>query len=70
MPAVLGYGALVSVVMTAFSATGGSLSGFKRDAAVDEYERKLALRANKRRPIGETLSELGEGRGEESLKAI
>ena len=30
---------------------------------MDEYERKEALRANKRRPIGETLNQLGEGRG-------
>lgn len=63
MPAVVGYGALVAVVMSVFDATGGSLSGFKKDPTIDEYERKEALRANKRRPISETLSELGEGRG-------
>lgn len=62
IPAVLGYGAALSVVMTAFQFSGGSLFGAK-DQSVDEYERKEALRRNRRRPIQETLEELGEGRG-------
>lgn len=49
--------------MGAFDYTGGSLSGFKKDKDLDEFERKQALRKNRRRPIEETLSELGEGRG-------
>jgi hypothetical protein len=49
--------------MGAFDYTGGSLSGFKKDKDLDEFERKEALRKNRRRPIQETLSELGEGRG-------
>lgn len=63
LPAVLGYGATVSIVMAAFNFTGGTISGLSKSPYVDEYERKEALRANKRRPIQETLSELGEGRG-------
>ena len=63
MPAVIGYGAGLSVILAAFSYTGGSLSGSGQDPNIDEYERKEALRANKRRPISETLQELGEGRG-------
>lgn len=50
--------------MAAFDYTGGSFYGFQRDPTVDEYERKNALRTNRRRPISETLDELGEGRGE------
>lgn len=60
---MLGYGASVSVVLAAFNYTGGTLRGFNKDPNVDEYERKEALRANKRRPISETIDELGEGRG-------
>ncbi len=59
---VLGYGAGVAIVMGAFEFTGGSLSGNK-DKTLDEFERKEQLRKNRRRPIEETLSELGEGRG-------
>jgi hypothetical protein len=62
-PAVLGYGTLAAVVLGAFDFTGGTLKGFKKDPELDEFERKQALRANRRRPIEETLSELGEGRG-------
>lgn len=70
IPAVVGYGSMVAVVMAVFNATGGSLSGFKKDPTIDEYERKEALRANKRRPISETLSELGEGRGMTSCRLL
>jgi len=49
--------------MGVFDYTGGKFSGFDREANVDEYERKEELRKNKRRPIQETLQELGEGRG-------
>ena len=63
LPAVLGYGAGLAILMGAFNYTGGRLSGYERDPDVDEYERKEQLRRNKRRPIQETLEELGEGRG-------
>ncbi len=64
MPRVLGYGGLFAVVLTAFEYTGGSLRGWIRDPDVDEFERKETLRKNRRRPIEETIAELGEGRGE------
>ncbi len=67
MPAVLGYGASLAVIMAAFDYTGGSLFGYQRNPAIDEYDRKEALRANKRRPIQETIDELGEGRGKQFL---
>jgi hypothetical protein len=50
-------------VLGVYDYTGGSLTGFKKDRDVDEFERKEYLRKNRRRPIEETISELGEGRG-------
>lgn len=64
MPRVLGYGALMSVALTVFNYTGSSLKGYWAATNVDEYERKEMLRKNRRRPIEETLAEIGEGRGE------
>lgn len=62
-PAVAGYGAGLAVLLAAFDYTGGALSGYLRDPDVDEYARKQFLRKNRRRPIDETIDELGEGRG-------
>ncbi|MCJ1356940.1 MAG: hypothetical protein MMC33_006936 [Icmadophila ericetorum] len=63
LPAILGYGAGLAVLLSAFDYTGGVLSGYAKDPEVDEYERKQELRKNRRRPIQETLEQLGEGRG-------
>ncbi|RDW67942.1 putative NADH2 dehydrogenase (ubiquinone) 21.3K chain [Coleophoma cylindrospora] len=62
-PAVVGYGFLCAVVLGAFDFTGGRLTGYLKDPEVDEFERKQELRKNRRRPIQETIDELGEGRG-------
>lgn len=62
-PAVLGFGALLAIIQGTHEYTGGRLSGYERDTSVDQYERKEQLRRNRRRPIEETLQELGEGRG-------
>lgn len=62
-PAMLGYGVLTAVVLGAYDYTGGVLSGYKKDSEMDEFERKEYLRKNRRRPIEQTISELGEGRG-------
>lgn len=62
-PAVLGFGALLAIIQGTHEYTGGKLSGFARDPSTDQYERKEQLRRNRRRPIEETLHELGEGRG-------
>jgi hypothetical protein len=62
MPRIFGYGAAFSVIMTVCDYAGGSIRGKRRDPEVDEYERKKALRLNRRRPIEETLAEVGEGR--------
>lgn len=50
-------------MLGAYDYTGGRLTGFEKDPDVDEFERKQALRKNRRRPIAETISEIGEGRG-------
>jgi hypothetical protein len=56
-------GALAAVILGAYDYTGGALTGYKKDPEMDEFERKELLRKNRRRPIQETISELGEGRG-------
>ncbi|KAI1125238.1 hypothetical protein F5Y10DRAFT_279609 [Nemania abortiva] len=63
MPRIIGIGAAIAVVMTAFDYTGGSLRGTREVQGMDEYERKEYLRKNRRRPIEETISHIGEGRG-------
>ena len=62
-PAVLGFGAMTAIIMGAYDYGGGALTGYKKDHDVDEFERKEHLRKNRRRPLEETISELGEGRG-------
>ncbi|GAB7356365.1 hypothetical protein MBLNU459_g7150t1 [Dothideomycetes sp. NU459] len=62
-PAVLGYGAALAVVLGAFNYTGGKLTGYNKDPTVDEVGRKEYLRKNRRRPLEDTVTELGEGRG-------
>ncbi|QIX00142.1 hypothetical protein AMS68_005659 [Peltaster fructicola] len=62
-PAIVGYGTLLAVVLSAFTYTGTSLRGYRRDTSVDEVSRKEYLRKNRRRNIDETINELGEGRG-------
>jgi hypothetical protein len=63
LPAVLGYGAGLAVLLGTFDYTGGVLTGYDKDPSVDEYARKEYLRKNRRTPIQETIEELGEGRG-------
>lgn len=64
--AILGYGSGLAIVLSAFTFTGGRLSGHARDPAVDEVSRKEYLRKNRRKNMDETIHELGEGRGEEA----
>ena len=65
----MGYGAGLAVLLGTYDYTGGKLTGYERDSTVDEYERKEQLRKNWRRPIQETLEEVGEGRGQSVLLA-
>jgi len=63
MPSVLGYGTSLAVLLGVFDYTGGSLRGLYKDINMDEVSRKEALRKNRRRPIEETIAEVGEFRG-------
>lgn len=62
-PAFFGYGAGLAILAGTFDYGGGLFTGYKKDTTVDEVDRKMALRQNRRRPIEETVAELGEGRG-------
>jgi hypothetical protein len=62
MPAFLGMGALLSVITATFDYGGGRFRP-RPDPNIDEVERKEAIRKTYRRPIEETIAELGEGRG-------
>lgn len=62
-PAFFGYGTGLAALLYAFDYTGTKFGATNRDFSVDEVERKEFLRKNRRRPISETLYELGEGRG-------
>lgn len=44
------------------------MTGYERDAGVDEFERKMALRKNRRRPVEQTIAEIGEGRGKHIVR--
>lgn len=70
IPAVLGLGAGLAVLQGVFTYTGGSFSGYDKGPSVDEFDRKEQLRKNRRRPIQETLDELGEGRGTKYLNVL
>lgn len=59
----------LAVLQGVFTYTGGTFSGYDKGPSVDEFDRKEQLRKNRRRPIQETLDELGEGRGTKRLKS-
>ncbi|KAI5817072.1 hypothetical protein BZA77DRAFT_337974 [Pyronema omphalodes] len=63
MPAVLGYGTGLAVLLGTFDYTGGTIRGYFREPGFDEVTRKENLRKNRRRPFEETIEELGETRG-------
>ncbi|KKA26159.1 hypothetical protein TD95_003601 [Thielaviopsis punctulata] len=63
LPIVLGYAALYGSFAGLFVFTGGRFSGFQNFKEEDEFERKERMRASRRRPIEETIAEIGEGRG-------
>lgn len=59
----IGSGAVLAVVMAAYQNTGGLLGMTKRWETDDVMTYKEELRKNRRRPIEQTIEELGEGRG-------
>ena len=62
MPIVMGLGAVFAVSMGTLHFFGDRLDSFKEES--DEFERKEVLRRTTRRPVEETVAEIGEGRGE------
>ena len=68
-PATVGYGAGAAIFLGFFEFTGATLQGLGLGPArEDDYGSKEWMRKNRRRPIQETLDELGEGRGEYSAR--
>lgn len=63
MPRIVGMGAFTAVVLAVFDYTGGSLRGWAAQTNEDRFEQKEYLRKNRRRPMEETLAQLGDGRG-------
>ena len=63
MPAVVGMGTFTAVLTGFMTYTGGSLRGPPRDPEADRMAEKAAIRKLRRRPVEETIAELGEGRG-------
>lgn len=68
MPRIVGYGALFSVVLSVYEYSGASIKGSRKTQELDEFDRKEYLRMNRRRPLEETLAEVGEGRCELSRR--
>ena len=61
---MLGAGSATAIVMFGFRYTNG-ITGYKtlNDAGLDEVEEKEAYKRTYRRPLSETIEQLGEGRG-------
>jgi hypothetical protein len=59
---MLGAGAAFSTVLTAYRYSNG-MRGHAYNENDDEVERREALKKIRRRPLSETLEQLGEGRG-------
>lgn len=60
---MFGAGASFGVALAAFKYTGG-LAGKEKPLDDQEVERREAERKMRRRPLSETIEQLGEGRGE------
>lgn len=63
IPRIIGYGLATGTLLAVLEYTGGRIEGRRRDPEADEFERKERLRLTRRRPLEETIAEIGEGRG-------
>lgn len=63
MPAFLGYGAGLAILVGTFDYCGNSLGSALQITPPDHLDHREALRANRRRDVHESIAELGEGRG-------
>jgi hypothetical protein len=60
---MIGAGAAFSTALTAFRYTSGFRGTMATDEDDEEVERREKLKKARRRPLSETIEELGEGRG-------
>jgi hypothetical protein len=60
---MLGAGATTAVVMSAFRYTNGFKGTTSAETDEEEVERRENAKKFRRRPISETIEQLGEGRG-------
>ncbi|KAL2117403.1 hypothetical protein VTJ04DRAFT_7063 [Mycothermus thermophilus] len=60
---VLGWSLFTGSSIGTFAYTGNTLRGYFTRQGEEEWERKERLRLTRRRPIEETLANIGEGRG-------
>lgn len=67
---MLGAGAAFSVALTAFRYTSGFAGRAAEELDEEEVERREALKKLRRRPLSETIEQLGEGRGRYYLRVI
>ncbi|KAF2033265.1 hypothetical protein EK21DRAFT_98282 [Setomelanomma holmii] len=63
LPFMLGAGVGTSVVLTAWRYTNGIRGTSTIELDEEEVERREALKKLRRRPLSETIEQLGEGRG-------
>jgi hypothetical protein len=61
MPVVMGLGGLFAGIQGTVHFLGGRIDSFKEER--DEFERKEIIRRTTRRPVEQTVAEIGEGRG-------
>ncbi|RKU45571.1 hypothetical protein DL546_006966 [Coniochaeta pulveracea] len=62
MPRIIGIGAVFGLVLSVMDYTGRSIKGNRQTQDLEEFDRKEYLRKNRRRPLEETIAEVGEGR--------
>lgn len=67
---MLGAGAAFSVALTAFRYTSGFAGRAAEELDEEEVERREALKKLRRRPLSETIEQLGEGRGRHHLRVV
>jgi hypothetical protein len=67
LPYMLGAASMTSFTIAAFKYTGG-LTGYKTDTGEDEVEGREAYKETYRRPVSETIEQVGEGRGESCVQ--
>ncbi|KAJ4412734.1 hypothetical protein N0V91_000496 [Didymella pomorum] len=63
LPFMLGAGAVFGTGMAAFRYTAGLRGTTSGEVDEEEIERREAMKKMRRRPLSETLDQLGEGRG-------